>query len=255
MDYGYQLLRHVVQQVFGNLGSAARITLPLLALPYLIFLGTNADLVSQMAQPIDPGAAQLPTPDVNILGIVLTVVTGLIGWLWAAVSWHRFVLLEEYPSGLLPTFRGDRLISYLGASLIIGLIVLLASMIMGLGIGLVTAILQNMAIAFILGVGLVFGISWIAARVGLILPSAAIGERLRVGESWSATAPVSSQIILPIIVIALVSTVVGQAVVLIFGTTVVGLLLSAVVSWLQLLVNLALMTTLYGNLIEGRQLN
>jgi len=27
------------------------------------------------------------------------------------------------------------------------------------------------------------------------------------------------------------------------------------VSWLQLLVNLALMTTLYGNLIQGRQLN
>jgi hypothetical protein len=34
-----------------------------------------------------------------------------------------------------------------------------------------------------------------------------------------------------------------------------GQLLNAILSWLQLLFNLALMTTLYGNLVEGRQLN
>jgi hypothetical protein len=34
-----------------------------------------------------------------------------------------------------------------------------------------------------------------------------------------------------------------------------GQIVNGVVSWLQILVNLALMTTLYGNLIEGRPLN
>jgi hypothetical protein len=34
-----------------------------------------------------------------------------------------------------------------------------------------------------------------------------------------------------------------------------GQIVNGIVSWLQILVNLALMTTLYGNLIEGRQLN
>jgi hypothetical protein len=34
-----------------------------------------------------------------------------------------------------------------------------------------------------------------------------------------------------------------------------GQIVNGFVSWLQILVNLALMTTLYGNLIEGRQLN
>jgi hypothetical protein len=37
--------------------------------------------------------------------------------------------------------------------------------------------------------------------------------------------------------------------------TLPGQIVNGVVSWLQILVNLALMTTLYGNLIEGRQLN
>jgi hypothetical protein len=33
MDYGYQLLRHVVQQVFGNLRPAAQLTLALFLRP------------------------------------------------------------------------------------------------------------------------------------------------------------------------------------------------------------------------------
>ena len=36
MDYGYQLLRHVVQQVFGNLREAAQITLFLFLVPILV---------------------------------------------------------------------------------------------------------------------------------------------------------------------------------------------------------------------------
>jgi hypothetical protein len=34
-----------------------------------------------------------------------------------------------------------------------------------------------------------------------------------------------------------------------------GQIVNGIMSWLQILVNLALMTTLYGNLIEGRPLN
>ena len=104
-----------------------------------------------------------------------------------------------------------------------------------------------------------------------MLPAAAVGVRMTIGESWAATRPVSSQILLPLIVIALVAGLVQQAILLVFGQTVsfetfgmmqeqrvltlAGTAGQRIVTWLQLLVNLALMTTLYGNLIEGRQLN
>lgn len=255
MDYGYQLLRHVVQQVFGNLGSAARITLPLLALPLIIMIVTNPELLTTMTQPVDPTAPPVPVENVDWLGVVLVVITGIIGWLWAAVAWHRFVLLEEYPGGVLPAFRPGRIGGYLVASFVILLIAIVVGIAMGLAVGIVIAFLQNMAVGFVLGIGLVFGITWVVTRLGLILPAAAIGEPLKVSESWAATAPVSGQIMLPIIVIALVSGLASQLVAVALGQGLAAIVVMALVSWLQFLVNLALMTTLYGNLVEGRQLN
>jgi hypothetical protein len=94
---------------------------------------------------------------------------------------------------------------------------------------------------------------------------------MTIRESWAATRPVASQILLPLIVIALVVGVIQQIILLLFGQSVTvdvfgvaqdqmvlslpGQIVNGIVSWLQILVNLALMTTLYGNLIEGRQLN
>jgi hypothetical protein len=141
----------------------------------------------------------------------------------------------------------------------------------GLVVALVVGITQAPALALVMGIGLVLGVSWVATRIGLVLPAAAIGERMTLSESWAATRPVSGQILLPLIVIALVVGLVGQVIVLVFGDTqtvefmgqtqeqlilsLPGQVLNGLVTWLQLLVNLALMTTLYGNLIEGRALN
>jgi len=276
MDYGYQLLRHVVQQVFGNLGAAARITLPLLAIPVIILLITNPGLLTGEAFQFDGQTDEFAPVSTAIFGVIVAVVIGIVCWLWAAVSWHRFVLLEEYPNAVLPKWYGSNIANYFGNTILVGLIMMAAGLGFGIVIGIVGAILQNAAVLLVFGVALIFGLSWVATRIGLILPAAAIGQSLRIGESWKATAPVSGQIMLPIIVIAIVSTILNQAVIFAFGTSIPvtgapegtlpfaqeqivlsmpGVILNTLVTWLQLLVNLALMTTLYGNLIEGRQLN
>ncbi|MGP1356523.1 hypothetical protein [Roseicyclus sp.] len=264
MDYGYQLLRHVVQQVFGNLREAAQITLLLFLAPFLgfVILGFGAMTGGTM----DPGAA-----GVSILGGLLLLVVAVVAYCWAAVGWHRYVLLEETGNGFLPQWRGDRISSYFWRALVVGIVVILAAMGFGLVIALVVGLTQSPAIAVVLGIGLVFGASWVATRIGLVLPAAAIGERMTLSESWAATRPVSSQILLPLIVVALAVGLIGQVILLIFGETVTvevfgtmqeqlvltlpGQIVNGFVSWIQILINLALMTTLYGNLIEGRQLN
>ena len=272
MDYGYQILRHVVAQVFGNLGSAARITLVLLLIPLAIVLATNPGIMTGAAMQVDPVTGQPGFGTIRWGGLLLAALIGLVCWLWAAVAWHRFVLLEEYPTGILPAWQGTNIVNYFGNSLLILLIMIGVGIGAGLIVGIVVAIFQTAAIALLMGIGLVFALSWVATRIGLILPATAIGARLSVGESWKATAPVAGQIILPIFVIALVSAVLNQAVIALFGETttvpgfggidqqqvtlsVPGVLVQAVISWLQMLVNLALMTTLYGNLVEGRRLN
>ncbi|NKX44952.1 hypothetical protein [Roseicyclus persicicus] len=263
MDYGYQLLRHVVQQVFGNLAAAARLTLLLFLAPFLAFVLLGGGTLAM-------GGTETPAGGL-FLGIVVVGLVAVVAYCWAAVGWHRYVLLEEGGNGLLPAWRGDRVLSYFGRAFVVVIVVLIAVLGGGIVIGLVSAITQSVTVAVALGIGLVFGASWVATRIGLVLPAAALGERMTIGESWAATRPVASQILLPLIVIALVVGVVQQAILLAFGQTVTvntfgmaqeqivlsvaGQVVNGVVSWLQILVNLSLMTTLYGNLIEGRQLN
>jgi hypothetical protein len=262
MDYGYQLLRHVVQQVFGNLRQAAQLTLALFLVPFVGFLFMGVGNPAEMSEA--PGGGV-------ILGGLFLVIFAVVAYCWAAVGWHRYVLLEETGNGFLPVWRGDRIGAYFGRAFIVGVVVMLAVLGGGIVVGIVAAITQSVGVAIALGIGLVFGASWVATRIGLVLPAAALGERMTIGESWAVTRPVASQIFLPLIVIALVVGVIQQLVMVIFGQTVMvemfgvmqdqmvlslpGQVLYGVLSWVQVLLNLALMTTLYGNLVEGRQLN
>jgi len=262
MDYGYQLLRHVVQQVFGNLRQAAQLTLLLFLVPFIGLVTLLGGMGTGQAEP--PGGG-------IILGGLLLVVAAIVAYCWAAVGWHRYVLLEETGNGIVPRWRGDRIGAYFGRAFVVGIVVVLAVMGGGLVVGIAAAVTQSPAVAIALGVGLVFGASWVATRIGLVLPAAALGERMTIGESWAVTRPVSGHILLPLIVVALVVGVIQQLILVVFGQavtvtmfgevqeqyvlTLVGQILNGVLSWLQVLVNLALMTTLYGNLVEGRQLN
>ncbi len=251
MDYGYQLLRHVVQQVFGNLAQAARLTLLLTLIPSLLLIVTNPGVMTGAAiDPTQPGAI-----GVNWSMLMLAAALSVVAWCWAAVGWHRYVLLEEMGNGVVPMWNGTRIWNYFTAALIVGLVVLGVAFGLGLVIGFVVVLLPSPMVAGFLGIGLVVGVLWISARIGLILPAAALGQPLRVSESWAVTAPVSGQILLPVLVIAVVGGVVSQVVHMILGMTIAAALVNVGVSWLQLLMNLGLMTTLYGNLIEGRQMN
>jgi len=275
MDYGYQLLRHVVQQVFGNLWHAARLTITPFLIPFLIVVIGAPSLFFAQTAVTDVSEIQPPAGSVFFV-MLLAFIFGVVAWLWAAVAWHRFVLREEYPSGLLPPWHGGNMASYLWRTFLIGLVLAGAGFAFSLVFLLFGSFPPFGPVSVVLGFGFVFGVSWIAMRLGLILPAAAIGEKVGLGESWEATRSVSGQILLPIVVIALVFTGLSQLILLVFGTVVplpegfptdalggyvprvltpVGQIVNLGLVWLQMLINLALLTTLYGNLVEGRQLN
>lgn len=263
MDYGYQLLRHVIAQVFGNLRQAAQLTLLPLILPLIAgFLLVGGDFSALDFEALTSG----------FWFAAFAVMIGFaIAYCWAAVAWHRYVLLEEIGAGIVPPFRTTIVMAYVWRAFVVISVVILVAIAAAIAVAVVFAFTQSFAIGFLMGTGLVIGQSWLATRIGLVLPAAALGVPMRIGESWAATRPVSSQILLPLIVIALASALVQQALLLLLGQTVgmesfgmmqdqrvltlPGHLVSGVVMWLQVLINLALMTTLYGNLLEGRQLN
>lgn len=245
MDDGYRMLQHVVRQVFGNLGQAARLTLLLTAGPMLLILYFSAQVV--------PGPGGMPQPQNPGLIFVLFLVN-IVTSAWAAVGWHRYVLREEYGSGVVPEWRGANIRSYIGRLIVLSLAVIAIF----LGIGLIflalTVALQSATVAWIFMLGATVGGSWLIVRLGLTLPAAAVGERLSLRESWEETRPVSTDILVPVVVLAIALSIASGAVSALFGATVIGLVASALVYWLQILLNLSLMTTVYGMQIEGRTL-
>ncbi len=268
MDYGYQLLRHVFQQVFGNLGAAARITIIPILLAYalcagILFLTVGPVFLELMQQ--QPAAFGEPTPlppgfeDDGLAfagrffaGFALCLPVFLIFYSWAAVGWHRYVLLEELPSGVTAAWNWPTVRGYVWAVVRLSLMLFLIGIVASIVVGLVISAVPSAAVAVFVTIGLTIGFTWILTRLGLVLPSAALGQYMKLGESWQATAPVASAILLPIIIIPLAFFIINS---LLGFVGLAGVILSLVVFWIQTLTNLALMTTLYGNLIEGRQLN
>ncbi len=248
MDNGYKMLQHVVRQVFGNLGQAARLTLLLTAGPMLVLLYLSAQVV------LGPGGIPQPqNPGLIFLLFLVNIVTSA----WAAVGWHRYVLREEYGNGVVPQWRGGHIKSYIWRLIVLSLAVIAVLFGVGLVFIVLTMALQSPAVAWIFMLGATVGGSWLIVRLGLVLPAAAVGERLTLRESWNETRAVSTDILVPVVVLAIAISIASGAVNAIFGAfgaSVIGLVASALVYWLQILLNLSLMTTVYGMQVEGRAL-
>jgi hypothetical protein len=174
---------------------------------------------------------------------------------WVAVTWHRFILLEEYP-GPVPSLTGKPIGSYIWASIKLAIILILAAipilLIVGLPMASLVAIspLAGSLVGTLL-VGGVLGYLWL--RIALILPAAAIGETLTIGESWSATARVSGAIFGVAILVMVVNLIVNLPSLLI-GGGVASLVLSLIGQWFTAMLGVSILTTLYGHLVEGRDL-
>ena len=245
MDDGYRMLQHVVRQVFGNLGQAARLTLLLTAGPMLVIFYLSAQTV-----PGTGGVSQPQNPGLILVLFLVNIVTSA----WAAVGWHRYVLREEYGTGVVPHWRGGNIKSYIGRLIVLFLALFVAGLGFGLLVFIIMTTVQSLAVLWALVLGAAIGFSWLAVRFGLILPAAAVGERMTLKESWNETIPVSTDILVPVVVLAIGISIVSSAVNVVFGASVIGLVASALVYWIQILLNLSLMTTVYGMQIEGRPL-
>ena len=259
MDYGYRMLRHVVAQVFGNFGQAARLTLVPTFLPLAIllalFLNWGASYPDFTDPTVDPATLPATNPGLIFLTVLATIVISMIAYCWAAVGWHRFVLLEEFGFGVVPRWRGAEVRAYLWRAFLVGLFAVALGFAGLMVLGIVVTIFPSTVAAFIAVSGFTLGLSWAITRVGLILPAAALGQEMSFRESWQATKPVSTDLLVPLFFIALGMTLLDQLVTVTFGNNPLGAIPSALLYWLQILLNLSLLTTLYGTQIQGRALN
>jgi len=247
---GWDIVRHSFAMLFRNLPSALRISLGPLAIALLGAALVISSLGVSAAQIAFDMARGTLSPQVALAVILLTALFVVVS-AWIAVSWHRFILLEEYP-GLLPALAGRPIGAYLGRTVILALVMIVAMLPALVILGLLTA-LFGPGLLSILGIGLALYFSFVWLRVGLVLPATAVGKPLGVGESWRVTAPHANAILGAGALMIVLNSGIGLVSALLPLS--LSLVLDVIVSWITLMIGTSLLTTLYGVIVEERRLS
>jgi len=257
---GGKIVLHAFQIVFGNIRDALRVSVG----PILIAVVLLAILAALMGEAmplamLESGTMAMATGrDYFFVVVILVLVMFLFSWI--AVSWHRFVLLEEYP-GLLPKMANRPIAAYAGKTGLLALLMIVVAVPLAAVVGLVMTPLMSApstAGAFFgLFVTVVLGtvMSYFWFRVAVVLPGTALGKPLTIGQGWAATAIIKSAIFSAALILVLLN--VGVTILLgpiMAGMPVVGTVINIIVNWATLMVGVSILTTLYGHVIEGREL-
>ena len=248
---GWQIFRHSFNLVMTNLDQALRLSLVLYVVQSLFAIYSFLNPPETM----NFEGTEIPVMDVGaILPNLVLGVLAVVASLWIAVAWHRFALTGEHTDGWMPSFHGSEVMGYLGRSIMIGLLVVLGVVVASIPVGLISLGLPALAgLSALLLIGFA---AYLFFRLGVMLPAAALGNKLSLGEAWEATKGESATII----VLSLI--VVGASVIVqlpsMFNddpSSVINLIYSLVVNWFATIIGISVLTTLYGHFVERRPID
>lgn len=253
------IFRHAVHMLTANLGTTFRIfTLPILLsmIAFIVALGLCVGGFTTLFDLISSGR-QFDISAVNWLPLVFfCVISGLL-WVWGAVGWHRYVILDEVPRGIAPKFIGNRILGYIWVIVLISILTVLLILIVGGLFGIVIPILPR----FVVFAGaIVWGV--VQATVGLGLSAMLPAAAVKTDDSYSSVGfyDVFENIwehLWTLVLLAVFLTILIEVPNVIIGLLPVGIIqtsLSTLVKLLYLVLNISIMTTLYGIWFEDRKI-
>jgi len=243
---GLRIFMHSVNLVFNQLGGALRISAVLYVLSLVVSgIGYYFFLQSVMTQ--EEGAQwQL---------VVTAIIAGLF-YMWIAVGWHRFVLLDEMPGGWLPSFNSDRMLAYFGRSLLLALVAIAITIPIGFVTGmLIYASNGAQPVVFLTTLVLVFIILVISYRLAPMFPGAAVGQSIGLRAAWAATSGATGTIVGLAVISSIAAVVIDLPVFVLRGLPAGAILVfiwTAITGWIKLMVGASILTTIYGLYVEKR---
>lgn len=246
----WKILLHSYRMIENNLLVTFRITLMPLMLVVILLFGSNMIRFGHLIpQPEDMDNLQRLDSG-SVFWAFLFIAVYVSVYTWGIVGWHRFILLGEVPNGWLPNWYGRQNFDYFVKGILIGLIFLIPMMVVGSIINSFGSVgLQRILSSVLYG----FMFSFMYMKLGLVLPAAALGVPMKISKSWEATKSINM-------------TIFGLAAILMGLNIVAGLIekilvghgfMVFVVLFLNVVIGLlgvSILTTLYGVLIEEREL-
>jgi hypothetical protein len=249
---GVDIFLHSVRLVLNDWRTALKIT----GLLYLIYAIPSLLLGLLFPPPTTVDGASAAAALSAAPAGLLTLVLAIVAFVWIAVAWHRYVLLDEVPAGQFPEFNSSRLLSYAGYSLLVGVIAFVIMFLVTAIVGIITVPLLGIVGGIITGVVGVALALIIGYRLGPILPASAVGKPLTLGQAWAATNGANTAIIILGIISAVAAFVIDiPAMILMLAGPIGGflaLLWTLATGWIKMLVGVSILTTLYGHYVEQR---
>ena len=257
---GFKIFVHAIRLVIGHLGVALRIG----GLLYVVQFATSFAVAFFALDHLTSRNNFDPSYMVWLVPIsVMVVVTNI----WIAVAWHRYVLLDEMPGAVVARFNGDRIFAYFGKSLLLGLVAVPIVLVAGFAVaGVVSALFAAGAVtsgppSFIIALVPLFlvyvPLAIILYRLALILPASAVGKPIRFGDAWSATRGASGTIVGLAILSVLCIVLLDLPTSLLQGGPLVwvGLVWQTLIGWVEVMVGVSILTSLYGHYVEKRPIS
>lgn len=257
MQASLAIVAHALRMLIFEVGTTLRVLSPAL----LLVLGST--LIAVLFAQDALVAVQTTTPETlvmpqgsSILVLFIMGLAGVAGYALMAILWHRHVLLSgmERSAIMRPSLR--IFFTYLGKALLVGLLQLLIGIPITLGIGALAAIGGGGALLLSL-LGLLGGVifAWVALRISLVLPAAAVDARMTIPDSWEATralAPTLWGVAALMVGLNILSSLLSGL--LTTEPTALAFLIQTVFFLLEGIVFISVLTTLFGHLVEGRPL-
>ncbi len=252
MRLGWKIFTHSVRQLLLNLGPAMRISAaPMLIASAVFYFGMRPYLEQH---PVQTGGWNDFVGEFFLRLILVMLVYAFLS-IWVAVAWHRFVLLSEYPGRFVARFHSDRMWSYFGASIRVVLVVIVLGMVVLVVMSIVVSLFRSMTGALTLiqlVIQTVFSV--LIMRFSVILPAAAIGERLTLAEAFQVTVGHNMAVFVAAVLISVLTMIPIFLVQTPLAPLVTSLVYQICANWLIFMLSISILTTLYGHFVERREL-
>lgn len=276
---GLTIFTHSLRQVLGNIGMAVRVSGWLLLVWAVLGIALNYGapdwlVLALQGVPVSPedvpeiGAAGLL---LFVVGIIAVVVLFCWGISVVAIAWHRYILLEEYPTGFIPYRSGFKIGRYfwvgVGISLLAALIVGFVTGILGMVFGpffasslASTATADSLSLlgsSLLIGLALGLIVAVIYLRMALTLPAIALDEGMTIGKAWEATSGYTPAIFVLALVLAFINVVVSLGLEMALGGAESDwfyMAVSGLYQWFFFMLNISVLSTLYGYIVQKREI-
>ncbi len=259
---GWEIFKKSITQIFYNFADAIKLT----GLLWLALQGSAIILAYFMIGKFSlnqydyDGTGDIPENfGAYFLAIAIILILYSIVAPWIAVLWHRFMLLNEQSNSNIPSWKGGLIWKYLLKSIKVTLILFLIIVPLGLIAGVIAGMSGSLAFFELYGTFFFILIAtYFFLRIGLVLPAVALGGNMTIKESWKKTKTVNGGIFIASILLTIFSSIMQFYAFFpnanILQNQFIMPILDFFTGWIGLMLGISILTTLYGHLVDGREL-